>query len=147
MANAELLELDVDVLIPAAMENQITGENAPRIRAPVVVEVANGPTTAEADAILVEKKTLVVPDILANAGGVTVSYFEWVQNKAGYYWPVEEVQDKLQTIMAREFGIIYDLMRELKVDMRTAAYTRALTRLNEAISAQGTQAYFTDSGP
>ncbi len=142
LSNGELLELDVDLLIPAAMENQITAENAHRIKAPVVVEVANGPTTSEADEILNGKGTLIVPDILANAGGVTVSYFEWVQNKAGYYWPLEEVHAKLHTIMVREFDNVYELMNEQQIDMRTAAYALALRRIGEAISAGGTGRYF-----
>lgn len=101
ISNEDLLELDVDVLIPAALENQITAENVERIKAPLIVEVANGPTSSEADAALVARGTLVVPDILANAGGVTVSYFEWTQNKQGYYWDLEQVHHRLQTIMAR----------------------------------------------
>lgn len=90
ISNEELLELDVDILIPAALENQITQTNASRIKAPVIVEIANGPTTVTADIILKERGILVIPDILANAGGVTVSYFEWVQNKSGYYWTLEK---------------------------------------------------------
>lgn len=142
ITNDELLELDVDLLIPAALENQITADNAPRIKAPVIVEIANGPTTSDGDAVLLGKGTLIVPDILANAGGVTVSYFEWAQNKAGFYWPLEEVHAKLRIIMLREFGTIYDLMSEKKTDMRTAAYVRALNRIGEAIEAQGTSRYF-----
>ena len=142
ITNDELLQLDVELLIPAALENQITADNAPRIKAPVIVEIANGPTTSDGDAVLVEKGALVVPDILANAGGVTVSYFEWAQNKAGFYWPLEEVHAKLRIIMLREFNTIYDLMSEKKTDMRTAAYVHALNRIGEAIEAQGTSRYF-----
>jgi glutamate dehydrogenase (NADP+) len=142
VTNEELLELDVDLLIPAAMENQITGENAGRIKAPVIVEIANGPTTSEADAVLRRRKTLIVPDILSNAGGVTVSYFEWVQNKAGYYWTLDEVQSRLRTIMSREFNAVYGLMEEKGIDMRTAAYAQALGRIGAAIAAQGTSRYF-----
>ena len=145
VSNEELLELDVDVLIPAALENQITKENANAIKAPVIVEVANGPTTSEADEILKSNKILVMPDILANAGGVTVSYFEWVQNKAGYYWPVEEVNTKLHKIMATEFNKVFDLMEKKQIDMRTAAYAYALGRIGEAIESQGTKRYF-DNG-
>ncbi len=144
ITNQELLELDVDVLIPAALENQIIGETAERIKAAVIVEVANGPTTPDAESVLAEKGTLVVPDILANAGGVTVSYFEWVQNRQGFYWSLEEVQDRLQAIMRREFSTIYDLMNEKAVNMRTAAYVHALNRINEAIEAGGTHRYFKD---
>jgi glutamate dehydrogenase (NADP+) len=144
ISNADLLELDVDLLIPAALENQITAENASRVRAPVLVEVANGPTTSEADEILNKKQTLVVPDILANAGGVTVSYFEWVQNRAGYYWPAEEVHQKLRVIMSREFHAVHELAQKHSLDMRTAAYVHALSRLGEAIAALGTSSYFVD---
>ncbi len=142
MTNAELLELDVDILIPAAMENQITVENAARIKAPVVIEVANGPTTCDADEILMKQGTLIVPDILANAGGVTVSYFEWVQNRAGYYWTEEEVHDRLKEIMSREFVAVYDLMAKHQTDMRTAAYVHAMTRLGDALNSQGTERFF-----
>ena len=144
ITNQQLLELDVDVLIPAALENQIIADNAARICAPVIVEVANGPTTNEADEILSSKNTLVVPDILANAGGVTVSYFEWVQNRSGYYWDEKEVQDRLHTVMAREFNAVYAMMSEKQIDMRTAAYTHALRRLSEAIEAQGTSRFFSN---
>jgi glutamate dehydrogenase (NADP+) len=142
ITNEELLELDVDILIPAALENQITEKNAARIIAPVIVELANGPTTIEADAILQKKGTLVLPDILANAGGVTVSYFEWVQNKAGYYWSLEEVHQRLYEIMVREFNNVYALMEQHQTDMRTAAYIHALTRQAEAVVALGTHNYF-----
>ena len=142
LTNAQLLELDVDVLIPAALENQITSENADRIQAPVIVEVANGPITGDADSVLNDKGMLVVPDILANAGGVTVSYFEWVQNKAGYYWELEKVQTRLHEIMSREFSAVYDLMELKHTDMRTAAYALALNRIGQAIASQGTARYF-----
>jgi glutamate dehydrogenase (NADP+) len=142
ITNEQLLELDVDLLIPAALENQITKENADRIQAPVIVEVANGPITGDADQILNEKAKLVVPDILANAGGVTVSYFEWVQNKGGYYWTVDEVHSRLHEIMSREFNAVYDFMEQKGIDMRTAAYAIALNRIGEAIASQGTVRYF-----
>ncbi len=142
ITNEELLELDVDILIPAALENQITDENAEQIKAPVVVELANGPTTVEADAILADRGVLVVPDILANAGGVTVSYFEWTQNRQGYYWPLEEVHDRLQSLIRREFGTVYRVMEAHGIDMRTAAYVHALNRIGSAIEAQGTQSFF-----
>jgi glutamate dehydrogenase (NADP+) len=142
IGNEELLELDVDVLIPSALENAITRDNAGRIRAPVVIEVANGPTTGEADRLLDERGTLIVPDILANAGGVTVSYFEWVQNKAGYYWTIDDVHAKLSAIMAREFNVVFELARDREISMRTAAYVHAVNRLGEAIESQGTKSYF-----
>jgi len=144
ISNEELLELNVDVLIPAALENQITEANAERIKADVVVEVANGPVTSEADEILLDGGVLVIPDILANAGGVTVSYFEWVQNRAGYYWEEERIHTELREIMAREFNAVYDRMQERHIDMRTAAYAHALTRLAAAVESQGTHRFFTD---
>ncbi|MBI4209338.1 MAG: Glu/Leu/Phe/Val dehydrogenase [Deltaproteobacteria bacterium] len=142
ISNEQLLELDVDLLIPAALENQITLRNVNQIQAPVIIEAANGPISSDAFEILYKKGTLTVPDILANAGGVTVSYFEWVQNKTGYYWPLEEIHQKLQTIMGREFHAVYRLKEEKQIDMRIAAYTHALTRIGEAIESQGTQKYF-----
>ena len=142
VSNEALLELDVDLLIPAALENQITAANAARLRAPVIVELANGPTTSEADAILRQRGVLVLPDILANAGGVTVSYFEWTQNKAGYAWTLEEVHQRLHAIMAREFNHVYDFAQERQIDMRTAAYAIALNRIGAAIEALGTSSYF-----
>jgi len=142
ITNEELLELDVDVLIPSALENVIDTHNAKNINAKVIVECANGPVTSDADAILSEKDLLIVPDILANAGGVTVSYFEWVQNRAGYYWSEEEVQQRLHNIMQREFNNVYDLALGHKIDMRTAAYTHALNRLGQAMKVQGTHSYF-----
>jgi len=132
----------VDLLLPSALENQITTENADRIQAPIVFELANGPITSDADRILNEKGKLIVPDILANAGGVTVSYFEWVQNKGGYYWSLDEVRNRMHEIMAREFNVIHDLMEARSIDMRTAAYALALTRIGEAIASQGTARYF-----
>lgn len=142
ITNSELLELDVDLLIPAALEGQITGGNAARIQASVVVEVANGPTTSIADLTLADKGIIVVPDILANAGGVTVSYFEWVQNRAGFYWAEAKVHERLQRIMVQEFNTIYQFAVDKKIDMRTAAYAHALNRLGEAIESQGTSRYF-----
>ena len=144
ISNADLLELGGDILIPAALENQITADNASRIKAPMIVEVANGPTTTAADEILVKRNTFVVPDILANAGGVTVSYFEWVQNRAGYYWTQDEVQDRLQRIIAREFNAIYELMTNHAINMRTAAYAQGMNRISEAIESQGTSQYFSN---
>jgi len=145
ITNAELLALDVDILIPAAMENQITVENAADVRAKMIVEIANGPTTAAADEILNRSEILIVPDILANAGGVTVSYYEWVQNKTGDYWSIEAIHCRLQEAMSREFNAVHELMISHGTDMRTAAYAHALGRLNEAIEAEGTQRFFVDA--
>jgi glutamate dehydrogenase (NADP+) len=142
MTNAELLESDCDVLIPAAMESQITDVNAAKIKAPIILELANGPTTPAADAILHKNGHIIIPDILANAGGVTVSYFEWVQNKAGYYWGVDEVQQKLRAIMEPEARRVWNMKQEKKIDMRTAAYVHALDRIAKGVEAHGTQAYF-----
>lgn len=144
ITNEELLALEVDILIPAALENQITKDNAHKIKAPIIVEAANGPITLEADGILQKNNIFVIPDILANAGGVTVSYFEWVQNKNGYYWTEEEVHQKLQTMMSREFNHIFNMTQTNQCSMRTAAYTHALNRLNEAVAAQGTHGYFAE---
>ena len=142
ITNEELLELDVDVLVPAALENQITAANADAIRAKIILEAANGPTTPEADKRLVSRNILVVPDILANAGGVTVSYFEWVQNRSGLYWTLDEVNRRLEEKMTHEFDTIYDKMDSLKTDMRTAAYAHALNRMGQAVEAGGTREYF-----
>lgn len=142
ISNTELLELDVDILIPAAMENQLTKENAKRIRSAFVVEVANGPTTPEADTILNSRGCVIIPDILANSGGVIVSYFEWLQNRSGYYWGIEEVHEKLETRITQAFKEIYSLKNEHQIPFRTAAYVRAVNRINAAIEAQGTYSYF-----
>ncbi|HEY5653027.1 MAG TPA: Glu/Leu/Phe/Val dehydrogenase [Pontiella sp.] len=144
MTNEELLELDVDILIPAAMENQINADNASKIKARYIIEAANGPITSEADIILYEKNIEVVPDILANAGGVTVSYFEWLQNRSGSYWELQEVHQKLQAIMTREFKRVYSLSQEIKTDMRTAAYVHAIKRIGETMEAKGTSSYFSN---
>ncbi len=143
--NQQLLALDVDILIPAALENVITGSNASCVRAPIIVEVANGPVSSLADKALFERGGLVVPDILANAGGVTVSYYEWVQNKAGYYWQEEEIHQRLKAKMESAFADVYQFMQQHDCSMRTAAYANALQRLAQAISAQGTHKYFVDS--
>ncbi len=129
ISGADLLTLDVDVLLPAALENVITTKNAADIRARVICEGANGPTTAAADSILDEKGVFVIPDILANAGGVTVSYFEWVQDRGGYFWTEDLVNDRLETIMRRSFKDVLDLSRQHRVNMRTAAYMLSISRV------------------
>ena len=142
MDNAALLESECEVLVPAALENQIILENAPGIAARVVLELANGPVSPAADKVLAERSITVIPDILANAGGVTVSYFEWVQNKAGYYWEAEEVTTRLRSIMERETRRVWDAAEERGLDLRTAAYVHALGRIAAAVEAHGTKAYF-----
>ncbi|HTL96166.1 MAG TPA: Glu/Leu/Phe/Val dehydrogenase [Gemmatimonadaceae bacterium] len=129
ISNDDLLTLEVDVLVPAALENVITRKNASKIRARVICEGANGPTTAPADAILEEKGVFVIPDILANAGGVTVSYFEWVQDRGGYFWTEASVNDRLQQIMQDSFRAVLELSRRHKVNMRTAAYMLSISRV------------------
>jgi glutamate dehydrogenase (NAD(P)+) len=129
ISNDELLTLDVDVLVPAALENVITSRNAGRIRARIICEGANGPTTAGADSVLDEKGVFVIPDILANAGGVTVSYFEWVQDRGGYFWSEDVVNQRLTEIMVRSFHDVLHLSRQHKVNMRTAAYMASINRV------------------
>jgi glutamate dehydrogenase (NADP+) len=143
ISNRELLEVDCELLVPAALEDQITAENAGRIRAGVILELANGPVSAEADAILQQRRIQVLPDILANAGGVTVSYFEWVQNRQGYYWTLDDVHQRLRKTMEEEGRSVWDLARRKRLEMRTAAYVHALGRLAQAIEAHGTQPFFT----
>ena len=133
ISNKQLLALDVDVLIPAALENQITGANAKNVKAKIILELANGPTTPEADQILRRKKIIAIPDILANAGGVTVSYFEWYQNVKGEKWSEDKVARKLAPIMRRSFREIFKLSKKYKTDLRTAAGILAVQRLEEAI--------------
>jgi glutamate dehydrogenase (NAD(P)+) len=129
ISGADLLKLDVDVLVPAALENVITTKNAADIRARIICEGANGPTTAAADSILEENGVFVIPDILANAGGVTVSYFEWVQDRGGYFWTEQLVNDRLRDIMVHSFQAVLDLSKKHKVNMRTAAYMLAISRV------------------
>jgi glutamate dehydrogenase (NADP+) len=143
LAAEDLIAVDCDLLVPAALENMIDEANAHRVHARVVLELANGPVTPEADRILEGKRVVVLPDILANAGGVTVSYFEWVQNRQGYYWTVEEVHERLKATMEREGAKIWSIARERQVSPRTAAYIHALSRLASAIEAHGTQQFFT----
>jgi glutamate dehydrogenase (NAD(P)+) len=137
VSNSELLLLDVDVLVPAALENQITGENASAIKAKIVLELANGPVTHEADQILHKNDVVVVPDILANAGGVTVSYFEWVQNMQGQKWTEEDVFAKLEKKMKDAFVEVHSLVKSLDVDHRTAAYIVAVNRIIDAEKNRG----------
>lgn len=139
----DLIGVDCDLLVPAALEDMITGDNAASIKAKVVLELANGPVTPDADRILEGRGVIVLPDILANAGGVTVSYFEWVQNRQGYYWDLEEIHARLLKIMEREGRAIWTISRDRKVSVRTAAYIHALGRLATAIEAHGTQPFFT----
>lgn len=145
LSNKELLELDVDILLPAALENQITEVNANNIKAKLIFELANGPVNSAADAILERKGIYVFPDILVNAGGVTVSYFEWVQNRNGMYWTLEEVNQSLQQKMVEEAQKIWAIAKDLSIPVRTAAYVHALRRLGEAIDAKGTRNYYTSS--
>ncbi|ALS96931.1 Glu/Leu/Phe/Val family dehydrogenase [Lacimicrobium alkaliphilum] len=142
ITNEELLELDVDILIPAALEGVITKHNAKKIQARHLVEIANGPVEADADVILEEQGCIVVPDVLANAGGVTVSYFEWVQNRQGYSWDADTVQDQLSQRMEKAFEDIWEQAQQHQTNLRAAAYILALKRLGEAVEAHGTRNYF-----
>lgn len=137
ISNEKLLELDVTVLIPAALENVITSANASAIKAAIVAEAANGPTTPEADRVLTEKGIVVIPDVLANAGGVTVSYFEWVQNLMNYYWSEQEVLEKLEVNMINSYKAVRDLAKEYNVNLRKAAYMIAIKRISAAMEARG----------
>lgn len=137
MTNAELLTLDVDVLIPAALENQITADNADRIQAGLIVEGANGPTTFEAAAVLHDRGVTVVPDILANAGGVIVSYFEWVQDLQAFFWDVDEVRSQLKRAMSRAFDEVWSLAETQDIDLRTAAYMLSVERVAGAFQMRG----------
>jgi glutamate dehydrogenase (NAD(P)+) len=137
VTNKELLELDCDVLIPAALEGQLTAKNADLVKASVIVEAANGPTTSEADEIFKDRGILVVPDILANAGGVTVSYFEWVQDLQAYSWSEDEVNERLRLIMERAYVDVLNLAEERKVTMRTAATMLGVGRVAEAHATRG----------
>ena len=140
LTSDELLELDVDVLVPAALENVITSKNAARVRAKIICEGANGPTTAVADPILEANGIFVVPDILANAGGVTVSYFEWVQNRAGYAWTEELVNQRLEETMVRSFRDVLALSRARQVSMRIAAYMLGMSRVAAVHELRGVYA-------
>jgi glutamate dehydrogenase (NAD(P)+) len=137
LSSAELLELPVTILFPAALEGVITAENAPRVKAKIVAELANGPTTPEADHILYENGAYVIPDFLCNAGGVTVSYFEQVQNAYNFYWPLEEVYDRLNAIMTKAFDEVYRMAQTQQVHNRLAAYLVAVKRVAEAVVLRG----------
>ena len=137
ITNQELLQLDVTVLAPAALENQITAENAASVKPTILAELANGPTTPQADEILCQNGVFVIPDFLCNAGGVTVSYFEQVQNAYNYFWPVEEVQQKLDEKMTAAFSSMYDMSQAYKVNNRVAAYLVAVNRVAEAVRMRG----------
>lgn len=137
ITNKELFELDCDIIVPAAVANQITAENAPNIKASIVVEAANGPTTEEATKILTDRNILLVPDVLASAGGVTVSYFEWVQNNQGYYWTEEEINEKLQEKLVTAFENVYKTAESRRVNMRLAAYMVGMRNVAEASRFRG----------
>ncbi|PPA69975.1 Glu/Leu/Phe/Val family dehydrogenase [Jeotgalibacillus proteolyticus] len=137
LTNSELLEIECDILVPAAVSNQITAQNVDRINASIIVEAANGPTTLEATKRLNERDILLVPDVLASAGGVTVSYFEWVQNNQGYYWTEEEVNEKLEKKIVSAFNQVYDLAHSRKVNMRLAAYMVGARKSAEASKFRG----------
>src|SRR5690554_2702779 len=137
ITSQELMTLDCDVLVPAAIENQITGKNAGSIKARIVAEAANGPTTPEGNDILINNGVFILPDILASAGGVTVSYFEWVQNLQNYYWTREEVMERLERKMVAAFDNVYQVSQNSSVDMRSAAYMIGIKQLAEAMEARG----------
>ncbi|HXX38137.1 MAG TPA: Glu/Leu/Phe/Val dehydrogenase [bacterium] len=137
ITNDDLLELPCEILVPSALEGQITGENAPRIKTRMIVEGANGPLTPEADEILRENKVLVVPDILANIGGVVVSYFEWVQDIQSFFWSEEEINERLERIVVRSFREVLATSQEKRMDMRTGALVRAVGRVSDALVIRG----------
>lgn len=137
ISNEELLELKVDILVPAALENVLTEDNAGNVKTEILVELANGPTTPEADLILQEKGVYVIPDFLANAGGVTVSYFEWVQNETGYYWPIERVHKELDEHMTDAFNAVHKMREEKGVHNRLAAYLVAVKRVVDVMKLRG----------
>jgi glutamate dehydrogenase (NAD(P)+) len=137
LSNEQIWDLDVDILVPAALENQITEENAPKIRAKIVTEGANGPTTPDAHRIMHERGIFVIPDILANSGGVTVSYFEWVQDRHGYFWEEDEVNTRLEKKMVEAFTDVLQTSLKYKVDLRTAAYIVAINRVGTVTRMRG----------
>ncbi|MFL5589889.1 MAG: Glu/Leu/Phe/Val family dehydrogenase, partial [Ktedonobacteraceae bacterium] len=135
--NSELLTLPCDVLVPAALENQLTGRNATQVKARLIIEAANGPTTPEADRILNNRGIVVVPDILANAGGVTVSYFEWVQDLQRFFWAEHEINDRLETIMTRAYRAVREKALQQETNLRMGAYLLAVARVAEATEIRG----------
>jgi glutamate dehydrogenase (NAD(P)+) len=137
ITNEEILEIDCEILVPAALEGVITARNADRIKAKMIAEAANGPTAPDADRILYGNNVMVLPDILANAGGVTVSYFEWAQNIQGYYWAEDEVNEKLERVMKRSFKDVYNTATSNSVDLRTGAYMLAIARVAEVTRLRG----------
>jgi glutamate dehydrogenase len=137
LTNKEFFAVEADILALAAFENSLTKDNVGTVKAKLVVELANGPTTPEADAVLKEKGIILIPDVLANSGGVTVSYFEWVQNNMGYYWEEAEVNDKLKKMMVKAYQNIAKTAAEHKADMRTAAYIYAIKKLEEVYKLRG----------
>jgi len=137
LTNDQLWSLDVDILIPAALENQITMENAPTIKAKIITEGANGPTTPDAHRYLHERGVFVIPDILANSGGVTTSYFEWVQDRYGYFWEEEEVNTRLEKKMCVAFDAVLQTSLKYKVDLRTGAYIVAIQRVSIVTKMRG----------
>nr|WP_211336808.1 Glu/Leu/Phe/Val dehydrogenase [Rhodovulum robiginosum] len=146
MSNPELLEQECDVLVPAALERQITEANCERIAARVVLELANGPVTANAERVLLAAGKNVVPDILANSGGVTVSHLEWVQNRSGFYWDGSRVRDHLKSVIETQTQAIWLVQNQMAVSMREAAYIHGLKRIAESVEARGTEAYFANGG-
>ena len=142
ISNEQLLKMDVDILIPAALDGAIDEDNAPDVRASVIVEVANGPVLGNAEEILASKNVTIVPDVLANAGGVTASYFEWVQNRAGYAWSLEKERSRLAATMTGAFNEVWDIAEREDRTLRSAAYALAFRRIGEAVTAQGTREYF-----
>ena len=137
ISNPDLLELEVDILIPAAIENQLTGQNADRIKAKIIAELANGPTTPEADDVFNEKGIFVIPDFLCNAGGVIVSYFEMVQNTSNFYWEEDEVNERLDKKMTTAFKAVIDMAKDEEVPNRVAAYLVAIDRVAQAARLRG----------
>jgi glutamate dehydrogenase (NAD(P)+) len=137
VSNAQLLELPCEILVPAAIENQLTADNARKIKAQIIAEGANGPTTPAADGLFSQAGVTVIPDILANAGGVTVSYFEWVQDRMGYYWREREVNERLAEVLRENFDEVWNLAQNHKVTLRTAAYMLAIQRVVDSLTTRG----------